>query len=458
MKRLLSRLILGLVCSSFLTGQTAADAVRLFELEEGPASTVLGRAGLALDGGISALYWNPAGIGTITTAVFSAALSQGSVSNSVAYLGNSQSSRESFTRLDGAGFLFPLKVRRGALVLGFAYNHLADFDENTSFRGFSDLSNGLNFDIDPGTGTAVNYLFDKNVNREEAIRINGGIHQWAAGFSIATSPATLFGVSLALNRGSEDYHFRFTQTDATDQYSVYPEDFESYDVRRFLNSSLTALTLNLGGQLRLGKYLRLGGTITLPVAYDIDETYSSESTLTFDDGFETKFTDAGKWSYGVKSPVRFTGGFAFTTNRIRLAGSLRYRDFSQVEYNLDRIDVDDENYFDMVEQNEILWANYGPVTDINLGAELILMPGRLSIQSGHSFQPPALNGSPDHAGRQLVSGGFRVQPDRLVDLVFTIAKTTWERSSVDEFTPAGTSEELSKVKVTFGIEYRLGGK
>ncbi|MFQ6605770.1 MAG: hypothetical protein ACE5D8_09500 [Fidelibacterota bacterium] len=441
-----------LVLSVSLMGQTAADAMRLFIPESGPGirAQALGQAYLALADDISGLYWNPAGIGQVKTPRFTLDIRHGALHHRANYQDQITASRLNWTRLNSLGILYPLSVSRGALTVALAYERLGAVDDRLQFSGFSTVPNALVFLADNETVSA----FDRNVLRQGVVEENGGPAAWTAGISVAVSPTTLVGLSLRWRRGNDQYHYQFRQVDSQGNYSDFPEDYDTYDVDRYIRTTYRAWQLQLGTLTSLGRHLRLGLSLSPPFTYQVREVYTEEEILTYDNGDQEtiRAADPGQWDYAVTSAYQVGAGLAFVSARLTLSAAIRYQDFSQVAFALKSMTILDEGYLDLVQENAVIRSDYRERITTHLGGEIMLVPGRLALQGGWQHVSPIT--ATDQA-RSFFSGGLRYAPDEILTLQLSLTRESSTRQSADEFTPAPTVEALDRAGIILGLDYNF---
>lgn len=443
-------LIVGLVF-----GQSAWDAIHITENEEGFGARALGMGGAytALADDYSGIYWNPAGLASISKNGMHAELSHLQFSNEALYNGELTNNNQGFTKLKSIGFVMPLPTTRGSLVIAGGFNRVLDYDDHLYFEGVGDLSNDLGFEIEDEFGDVVFYPFDENVYRQEEVRTEGSLKQWSIGGAIALSPNFTMGLTTSLVHGEEEYSFAFSQFDDLDIYNVFPGDFDEYTVNQYLQSDYYAFNLKLGGMVDLNKMIKVGGVITFPSTYFVEETHSFNDYLYFDDGTYDPVEDSGIWDYHVKTPYIFDAGVAITNKLFTISGSARYRDWSQTRFEVDDFDFDDETYQQILDENNILAREYDQTVEYRLGAEVLLPGFNTKLRGGYTYVPNPIRGSDEDSSTYSAGVSFKVDDDVSLDISFL--KKDWTRESWDVYTPEGITEDISTNKILIGISYNL---
>lgn len=456
MKMFITKLTIGILFTiGMVSGQSAYDAIHITENEEGFGTRALAMGGAytALANDYSGIYWNPAGLGSIDKTGIYAELSHVQFSNDALYMGNLTSNNQGFTKLKSLGFVMPLPTSQGSFVIAGGFNRVLDYDDHLYFEGFGDVSNGVKFDIEDDLGNIEEYPFDQGVYRQEEVRSEGSLRQWSLGGAIALSPNFTIGLTTSLVHGKEEYNFGFSQFDDDNLYNEYPGDFDVYKVNQYLQSEYLALNIKLGGMVDLNNMFKIGGVITLPSKYYVEETHSFSDDLIFDDGTNDPTEDPGNFDYHVKTPFIFDAGVAFTNKMITLSAAARYRDWSQTRFEVSDFETNSQDYSDIVSQNNYLARDYDQVLEYRLGGEITLPGLNTKLRAGYTLIPSPLRDSTDE--RITYSAGVSFKVDKNVSLDFSYLKRDWTRDSWDIYTPAGVNEKIETHKVLVGLTYNL---
>lgn len=448
--------LLSCVAFNSIFSQTAYDAVHFSENElgTGPKALGMGCAFTGVADDHSAIYWNPAGLGQITDQTLYSSLSHVRLNNETVYNQSITSPVRDYTRFGSFGYIYPVQTTRGALVFGFGYNRINNYDGHMQFSGMDSLSNDIGFDISINDSVSTYYPFDINTLRSEESTTRGGVHAWTAGGAVMLSPNFTLGFSTVFVRGSEDYRLHYDQYDINDVYQDYPGDFNSYSVTNLLQSKVSSIVFKIGGLFSLGQNFSLGGTITLPSTWGIDEIHSTEDLLIFDDGYEDATENSGQFKYHIKTPFVFDGGLAFLSSALTLSASARYRDWSQIQFVIDRNDYDDADYRSFLYENEVIRNNYQPTVEYRFGGELTLMKS-LHLRAGYLLIPSPLITNDNEFQREYYTGGVGLILDQNVTLDAALISGNWKKLSADSYTPEGTLETITNNKLVVGISYRF---
>ncbi len=440
-----------------LQAQNAYDAIHFIENESGFGTRALAMGGAysGLADDYSALYWNPAGLGYIRSSIFSVELSHLNYQNDAGFTGINTFDSQAYTRLRSLGFALPIPTARGSCVIALGYNKITDYDQILHFSGYSSISNGIGFYFADENDEAQYYPFDKEVQRSEYINTSGGLNYWSLGSAVALSPQFMAGATFSLINGQESYNLFFNQIDINNVFNSYPGDIDQYEVNQYLLSDIYGLDIKLGGSLQLMRWLRLGGTITLPSHLTVKETYSSDDRIIFDDGTDDKTDDSGQWKYTIRTPYNFDGGIAFTGRFLTLSVSARYRDWSQTQFRIPDNKLGNSDYRELIDENNVIRNTYRPTTDYRLGGEIKLPFLHSQIRGGYGYYPNPLIKAHESRAKHVYTTGLSFTVDRNINLELTHIKSDWSRKTEDHFTPAGTLENISTNKLLIGLSYRF---
>lgn len=449
-------LLLSTLISS-VCGQTAYDAVHIMEREMGFGSRALAMGGAytSLADDFTALYWNPAGLATVRNGGLFGEFSRLNFSNEALFSDERTIDSRFYNRPAAFGMTVPLPTIRGSFVLAFGFSHIADFDANLRFSGFSRHDNHIGFEIQDESSMPGYYLFNKDVQRSEEISNEGGIDQLNLGAGIALSPNSTFGITISRILGEENYEFLFQQDDTIDEYINYPGDFASYTVSRALNVTHNSFLIKVGGIVRAGNLVAVGGTFSLPTRMRIREEYSSSEILIFDDGFRADTASSGIWDYDLDLPWYVDGGASLSTRFLTVSVSARYRDWSDTQYALAAADMDDPQVAKLSAENDSLRLNYRATLEIHTGAELTLplfkhRPTTLRI--GYALYPsPLMDSLAPGEDKQFTTAGLGLAIMRNITLDLSYLHGRWERRISDSYTPSGTNETITVQKLVMGL-------
>ena len=441
-----------------VTAQTPDEAVFLMENETGIGVRAMGmgNAFTAVADDYTATYWNPAGLTMLKQSELSGDVYHLKYSNESTYLGNTILDERSFTKLNSLGLAYKFPTTQGNFVLSFGYNRFKDLENFMYFSGYSNQSNGLEFELEDDNGDYAYYPFDTDVQRTEQITQDGNLGAWSIGGGMMLSENFALGLTINFYSGSSHYVFDFFQDDVDNLYTSYPANYESYELHQRIDSEFSGWGVKLGSIYHLSEHLRLGFTVDFPSTVNVLESYGSSDGLYFDDGFASEYDDEpGEWEYDIQYPFKFSGGVALDLNLLMLAGSFEYRDWSQVKFEKPDGRTMSYDYQTLLDDNSYFPDNFRAVLSYSAGAELRVPGTGLKLRGGYQYVPSPYIDASEEQDRQYFSAGFGYDVGGSAALNMSIRQGYWKRNTFDDLTPGGTLENIETTRLMAGITIRM---
>jgi long-subunit fatty acid transport protein len=476
--------------TSSLRAQFAEDALRFstFNLGVGARSAGMGNVSIGLADDYSALFTNPAGLGSLRSFEFSVGLTNSSYNNDATFFGNMLNANDRVTNLNNVGLVYPVPTQRGSLVFAFGFARVANFSTVASFKGFnpgSSIIQSLASDMNLNSMSAADtksfldnnipyqiFLADVqkgmfrplvtgNVLQEGEVRESGGLNSWSFGGAIEVAKSLTLGIGLNLLSGSYAYNRVFTETDSKGIYTIYDTlnfktDFSSFRYESLINSDISGYNAVIGLMYRKqGKY-KIGLTVRTPTYYDISEDFSDVGESWFHNGDSYSIRNPGSTKYNIRTPFIFSGGASFqATDWLLLAGDAEYTDWTQLEFtNTDNPDLIDEN--------RVIRAVFRATTNLRGGAEITLFSLGLKVRGGVVYNPsPYLADQNTSDYDQLYfTGGLGLAVDENVFVNAALAFGKWKTfrdnyPSGMTIAPSRTSESVNTNTLNVTLSYRF---
>jgi long-subunit fatty acid transport protein len=443
---------------SWILAQSPQEAVNFMENEEGVGARALGMGNAfnAVADDYTAMYWNPAGLSQLNYHELSAALSNFRLENEASFHNTITLDKRSWTRFHSIGLAYKFPTTQGSFVMGLGYHRFKNYDDFLIFNGYNDLSNGLEFELENEQGESALYPFDQYVQQQETINQEGTLNAWTVAGGMQLSPNLSLGVSFDFYSGNNQYMFDFIQEDVSGLYTEYPGDFNRYELHQKILSDLNGWGVKLGSLLKLTGNLTAGFTIEFPTTLKVTETFSSNDLLEYDDGYTSELDlGSGEWEYLVKYPYKFSAGAALDLNMFLLAASLDYRDWSEVRFDVPQGYSLDENYTYLLDQNPLFTEQFRSVLSYAAGGELRVPGSPLKLRAGYRKVPSPLRDAGEDMDRITYSFGLGYDIDTLSSFDIGVAQSKYTRQSVDSYTPDGTMESISTLRIVAGIKLSL---
>ncbi len=406
-------------------GFSSASAQQLWPIlgqEFGVGARALGMGGafVSVANDYSASHWNPAGLGLIRRMeAFGSVGRLGLVNDDVNRQNETVEKDGHFTRLNAAGFVFPIPTYRGSLVFATGYNRVKNLDGVFASRQFINTP-----------GDSVYHIGDEFET--------GYFGYWNFSGSIQLSPNFYFGGAINFWRGHDDYNWKFYEKDELDLWTFDTNILNQDQIR----TKISGTNFKFGGLFTIGNILNVGGTIETPVTFKATENWEqSKNYIYFDDGsVQNGTTDAGEFQYKIKKPYTFALGASLKIPLLILSADARYNDWSQMAYK-DSLSV----------QNGSIMSTYRETIAYRLGAEVAVPLTGVRLRAGYMFDPsPYQKTGPGTLGnRTFLTAGLGF----IVDKQFTF-DLAWVRGNWKKYHENYT-EKIQADKVLFTAAFRF---
>jgi hypothetical protein len=427
--------------SAPLYAQTGEDAFRFMQRAPGVGVRALGMGGAtgAGIGDFADLAFNPAGIAFARTSQFSGSIDFWNTENAGVYelpaFTRSRTSDIRQTNLGHLAYLYRAPTVRGALVVGGALSHTANYERT------------LNFEGDYAHWTGGRIFHDGRVTDEGGLRtlhIGGG---WEAAENV------MVGVTANFSFGQ--YRFRGREEHETDLAGFVPDDldFDLLVIDDNFTSDLAGFGIRAGIASAITPGVRLGFSIETPTFLSVNEVYASRIDALYLGDWFVDEDRQGEFDYSITTPWRLGGGITFTEGAVTVAGDLEMVDWSQMRLRASR----DRAYFDDV--NEDIRERFGLALNGRLGAEFAV--GDLRLRGGLGFQQdPRQNAEVDRA-RTSISAGVGYVMGGQVEInagwtqeAFNDRYVPYAETSVNAPVPV-INETVSRNRFAVGLTVRL---
>jgi hypothetical protein len=406
-------------CPVFLYSQNEVDALRYSQLGISGTARFTSMAGAfgALGGDVSALSYNPAGIGiyrksefNFTPSLYTKTISSiynGTTSGDIKYAFNFSNVALVATKLrekndeNNAGWV--------TSSLGLAFNRTNNFASRTNIIGHSDRSmlnvfaknadglypdelddfaEGMAYDLalirkDSATNTYYSNIPEGVVIAQtKQIETSGGMSEFAISYGGNYANKLYVGGSLCFPRLRYTEISSFVETDDEDEIA----DLNYYKYDYDLTTTGSGVNLKLGLIYRINDWFRIGGAFHTPTFWGLKDSYSSHLTVS-DPNYSTLFiqdSPAGIFDYSLTTPMRAIASAGFVIKKRGLIGI----DYEYLNYANARLSSS-PNVFN--EQNGAISSKYIGAANIRIGSEWRFDP--FSVRLGY-----ALYGSPYTVG------------------------------------------------------------
>ena len=360
-------------------------------------------AGLADD--FTAVYWNPAGLAQMRQREISVAFLRNARQNrAVTGFGTPIESTSiadvSNTRFGSLGFVYPVPVYRGSLVLAAGFNRVKDFDW------------ALDYPLVPVVRDAAGVVLGDSLAYDDSFRHEGELAITSVAGAIDVSPSVSVGATLSLIGGEDEWTSEFVSIDTEDFF--YESRFTEREV--FVDDYGTTWTATLGAMMRTPRddpRMRLGVTMATGSSHKVSYTWRAPpqphfSSVESDNGdlVETP-SEEFESSYRISLPLSFGLGVSGRpVPQVTLAASVHATEWTQTEYT-------DEDPFEL-RTDTSFEDQYADVLRWHLGAEWQVPWAAVDLRAGYYSDPLPFVGprDPTRAPDRVHNPLIRVLRDR----------------------------------------------
>jgi long-subunit fatty acid transport protein len=368
MKRAFLILLLFALTATTSRAQVIEDALRLATPPSlvNPRSAGMGNAFVGLADDVSALYWNPAGLGQLRLSEFSFGMSHVGMANTATMLGVESQGDNSSMVINNLQFALPFPVARGSFVLSAGYTRLADFTGTMSVDVYNPLSsiqsslyNFDNEDLDFAWNlglqdTLVFTYHDEGqpgwlaipvANRvQQTIDVleSGSINMWSFGGSIEVAHNAMVGLALNVVSGSYRYDRTFIETDVQNAHqgdivgidNVTRSDFHSLELEELIDQHLSGWNMRIGFLYNYRDKARFGIAVQTAGSINVNEDYEKIGRSRFANANLSYELTSYDNNYDISTPAMYSFGGSFKpVDWATVAADFDVVDYSKLEFS-----------------------------------------------------------------------------------------------------------------------------
>jgi hypothetical protein len=420
----------------------------------------------------SAIYWNPAGLGQLKMNELSFGISQLSYGNTGSMFGNDAQFSNNSTNLNTVGLVYSIPTAQGSFVIALGYNRQSDFTTGLSFKGFNpsssivqnwapdgqqypgDLSNNLAYQLYLANLDTVTQLWDSkiknNLTQSGTVIEGGGINHYSIAGAVEAAPNLYLGLTLNIVSGSYAYHREYYEDDFRNNYTVFPFDLTSLSVLEHVESDIGGFSAKFGFLYDYAQNSRIGLTIKTPTWVTVKETYSQSASSLFDNNQSYSFGGGGNDEYDATTPFVFTLAGSFAIRDLMLTGEIEYTDWSQMEFR--------NAAPSLMDFNTQIKKDFGATTNLHIGAEYELLPGRIQIRGGFAYLPSpyAADAFNSPYSKKYITAGVSFSVENAIIVELGYAHGMWKNWIQNYADPTSRVNEDIKTNTMLGtISYRF---
>ena len=486
-----------LLWSSLSSGQSIIDTSILFSQSNyGGSARVLGIGGsqVSLGGDVSSIVSNPAGLGMFNRSVISFSTGLNFITTRSGYHDTTTPDQKANVNIPNMSLVLYKELDSRytefkSTSFGVSYNRTNDFHQEYTYQGrggnsmldfFLDRAQGVSIqdfedgnseyfndldglaartflifptsDEDPDNGFDDEYISDilGSPLQTEVVSIKGSQSQVSFSYGANYDDKLFLGGGVGLTsidysstKTYEERDFEYNDPDDPD----YINPLNSYTLEENLNISGGGINATLGLIFRPADFMQIGGSLTTPTYYSIDDEYDARLNVDYIDfNDEDAETDILVSNYSLITPLRVSGGATFFIGKYGFVSA----DIEMLNYGKNNIKSDD---FFTLEDNQDISAKYGKSYNLKFGSEYRYDMFRFRAGYGHYAKPQIGEGS----SRNVFSGGFGVRVKKyFLDLavVNTQFSEAYSPYPLGSDTPvADINNSNTKGVITFGVNF-----
>ncbi|MFC1730234.1 OmpP1/FadL family transporter [candidate division KSB1 bacterium] len=450
MKKIILSAALGIfVCLNSMSSVSAQEPEAYSEVaflaqETGIGARALGLGGayMAVADDYTALYWNPAALGLARTSELFLSLTHSKRTIDTNFLSINGGLSQAKTAFGSAGFAYAVDTFQGSLVFAAGYNRVHNYNSLFNYAGFN-----------PGM-TYMGYSFEipdvpTDLYQEETVETAGNLSQFAFGASIEVSEGVFIGGAFNFWNGQNNYNQTYSEVDDED---LYQNDFDFYANETVIDTDINGFDMKLGLLYKYSEKLNLAATINTPRFLTLDENYSFNEDLVFDDGaidYLDEYDDLGTFEYKMRLPFVFGTGVSYTLPNALISAEIRYVDWTQMEFR-------SEPSFNLTrnEANRNIKQTLESTVSPRVGVEFMLPDNRAKLRFGYAQVPSPIKDADSGLDQKFFSGGFGMElgPDASLDLVYR--RGWWNTTVTSYYSDVPVSEEHVDHRVFASLSFR----
>ncbi len=440
----------------------------------------LGGAMGALGGDLSAIHSNPAGVGVYRFSDFSLTPT---IEHNVLELENMDgtwSDDETAFKINNIGLVFANEMKHPNwknFNFGISYQRLNTFQDNllsnqqlnldqSLMQDFVYQANGFYPDelsefntllawegyVIDTLGVGYEYIgraVSGQMQQVQRTERKGGLGDFGITMGANYSDFLYLGAGIGIL--SANYQTEVTTTETPTD--VDNTDLVEYTFKEKLKVDGLGINGKFGFLLKLGKAVRVGGSIHTPSSLSLTDTYENTLSSTLRDPYEeiTANSSIGEFSYRIQTPWRYMVSAAAVVKSFALiSAQYEYTDYSSGKLKNSNTGADT----DFSETNRLIQTAFGPEHGVRAGVEFRVTPNFYMRGGTGWFKNPVV--ANDYSGsdldRRQYSGGIGIKKAKWnVDFAYQFA-TYQELYQTNGSAPTSViTNKLSSFSLTVGL-------
>ncbi len=433
--------ISAIIAASAVMAQNEDDALRFSQTyQQGTArSAAMGGAFGALGGDLSVLSTNPAGMSIYKDGEFSFTPCFGNITTNNTINGFEKEDSKFNFKVGNIGFVTSHHNGNeggfSGFAFGMAFNRLTDFSQKSIVYGRNDVSSHLDLWSQDSKGTNPDKLYWSNYlvyegklmtivdsadwvysNMHQRVgasygeyqqynqTLKGGINSWDFAFSGVYAEKFFFGASLGIQSVNYKNTSTYSELDINDVV-----DYNDFDFKEKTETRGTGINFKAGVIYKPVNFLRFGAAIHTPTFYSLTNKYYYTISSSFDSDVDIAsqyhVSDKVDYEYQFISPFKAILSGAFVVPNYGLISV----DYEYVDYTKAKFEINDEDNYDFVDENDAIKEKFKSTKNLRIGVEGLV--GQISLRGGYAIYGNPNKFVADDIQRQIISCGIGFRGD-----------------------------------------------
>lgn len=421
----------------FTYSQNEIDALRysLFDNYSTARVSGLGGSFSALGGNIGSIYSNPATLATYRTNEVSMTISSNNYNIETNYFNNINNTDEHKLSLQNIGYIQTFLIDNpdgwNRFNYAFSYNKKRDLNRTIFLSGHNHESSMANVFLNSAQGNTIdnldgftdylayytyliNPLDTSTTNTNYALGINeigqnqyfrsyesGAIDEYDISLSAAYKDFIFIGTSLTMTGITFSQYNRYTEDEFNVENAESPNDLTSFNYNQDLHVTGAGVSFKIGTIIKPTHFIRLGLAYHSKNYYEIEETYQTNMSTRFLDGFnENASSNLNYFDYELKTPSKSIASLAIVFAKKGLVTL----DYETIDYGSSHLS---SYLYTFSIENDNIANFYTRTNNIKLGLEWKIK--EIAFRGGYAKFGSPFNNNLNDGSKEYLSAGIGFQ-------------------------------------------------
>jgi len=495
LKEILTPLITLLIVFQINAQDIVDTAVLFSQSNYGGSARVqgIGGAQVSLGGDISSIVSNPAGLGMFNRSAVSFSTGLNFINSKSDYFGTTTPDQKANLNIPNMSIVLHKELDSRytnfkSSSFGVSYSRINDFHQQATYQGRSEssmldlfLQNAQGIHIDDfndensfdyssleglaartflifptsdidSTGFGDEYVSDilGSPLQTETIAIKGAQSQISFSYGVNYDDILFLGAGVGLTAVNYTSYKTYVESDFIYDNPDDPDyinPLNEYSLEENLSISGGGINATLGLIFRPTDFLQIGGSLTTPTYYNLDDEYDASIVADYN-GFddESAVSDLIISNYSLTTPLKLSGGATFFIGKHGFISA----DVEILDYAKNNLKSDD---YTTLGDNQYISSSYDKSYNVKIGGEYRYDIFRFRGGYAHYDDPSVVKSN----NKRLITGGVGVRVKKyFLDLaiVNTTYDTEYSPYQVETIKPSALiRNNNTKGIITFGVNF-----